>query len=1019
MKYDAFISYRHTALDMETAKKLHKALETYHIPISVQKKTGKKKISRVFRDQEELPIGSDLNDNISNALREAEWLIVICSSDTPESYWVLKEIETFIEMHDREHVLAILIDGEPGTSFPAPLLTDGNGNAVEPLAADVRGETPKERNQKFQSEFLRIAAPVIGCTYDDLRQRHKERIIRRNITIGGIALGTVALFGAAFGTYNAITAAKMKKLAEEKAALAEEKTILAGEIFQELQEKQVNQSRFYAEESSRLLKSGKREDAALLAIAGLPSEDFDRPFVAEAEYALSNALYAYDDGNSYKFDRTVSHDFYVKESYLNSEGTRLISVDAIDTVSVWDTKDLSMLARIPAGLTKDNQLKNAVSASADETGIYICFNYDFLKYDYSGKLLRSINPKDSAFRACEINTSDGTAVLVDATHAYVVDLKTFNVTTTTDNTQASHFSEIAYSPENKLMAVSHLCDDDSDTVHISLINTESGETSDIKIAGKSAFHLHFTKKGNLAVVHADGDFFYTPVKNESLSLYSLSGKHLWTKTLDTQIVSLYPIYNLLGSRSYVKDDVENNQVVLSVQYDTFTFNEDNGELLGKFSHTAPVSGLYLFPRSNVAYCSFVNGEIEPVDTVTGLFYTEYAIKTDLPITNLLACTPEDYFIIEEDSSPLIYTIKHNPAPDKKQLPDSADDCLYFSTSPSGKYYVLEEGLNVLYFYDSEGKEIFSFDFKKDTIRDIAYMDDVLVLVGNRAFYQISPFEKNVEEITYASLTPDALGITNGNLENNSSYAVLYNLRKLNAIDLQNKEELGAVEFEEDILCACISPDGRELYVALSDGTFHAYDVPSMNEIDYSSLGLSACRDSLTDSCITISEDGKYLAVYGNDRMVRIVDKAGHSLAAQFPLYSNHSFFMEFSKDGQTLIAQDNDYHIYFYNIAEQKYINTLESSWLIQSVIYDEEGGVTALSDRIDLYLVDNETCGILAYVPKGITYLKGEKRFITKDRNLISAIGYKNYQELIKEAKKQFPDAELSEEKKIKYNIN
>ena len=32
MKYDAFISYRHTALDLSVAKKLHKALETYHIP---------------------------------------------------------------------------------------------------------------------------------------------------------------------------------------------------------------------------------------------------------------------------------------------------------------------------------------------------------------------------------------------------------------------------------------------------------------------------------------------------------------------------------------------------------------------------------------------------------------------------------------------------------------------------------------------------------------------------------------------------------------------------------------------------------------------------------------------------------------------------------------------------------------------------------------------------------------------------------------------------------------------------
>ena len=51
MKYDAFISYKHEKLDMEVAKKLHSALETYHIPKAVQKKTGMKKIERVFRDQ--------------------------------------------------------------------------------------------------------------------------------------------------------------------------------------------------------------------------------------------------------------------------------------------------------------------------------------------------------------------------------------------------------------------------------------------------------------------------------------------------------------------------------------------------------------------------------------------------------------------------------------------------------------------------------------------------------------------------------------------------------------------------------------------------------------------------------------------------------------------------------------------------------------------------------------------------------------------------------------------------------
>ena len=211
MRYDAFISYRHAPLDMEIAKKVHTGLETYRIPGAVQKKTGKKKMGRVFRDQEELPIGSDLDDNISGALRESQYLIVICSPRTPESYWVCKEIETFIEMHDRNHILAVLIEGEPDESFPSLLLTDENGEPVEPLAADVRGATKRERNAKFRTEILRLVAPVIGCTYDDLKQRHRERVIKRTISIMSSAAAVIAAAGTAFGIYNANVATRMKQ----------------------------------------------------------------------------------------------------------------------------------------------------------------------------------------------------------------------------------------------------------------------------------------------------------------------------------------------------------------------------------------------------------------------------------------------------------------------------------------------------------------------------------------------------------------------------------------------------------------------------------------------------------------------------------------------------------------------------------------------------------------------------------------------------------------------------------------
>ena len=66
--YDAFISYSHSEPDSFVAERLHSMLEHYHISRKLQEISGKKKISRVFRDREELPLSSDLGANIRQAL---------------------------------------------------------------------------------------------------------------------------------------------------------------------------------------------------------------------------------------------------------------------------------------------------------------------------------------------------------------------------------------------------------------------------------------------------------------------------------------------------------------------------------------------------------------------------------------------------------------------------------------------------------------------------------------------------------------------------------------------------------------------------------------------------------------------------------------------------------------------------------------------------------------------------------------------------------------------------------------
>ena len=60
-QYDAFISYRHHAVDSAVAAEIQHRLEHFRIPRAIQKATGVRKISRIFRDKAELAITSDIN----------------------------------------------------------------------------------------------------------------------------------------------------------------------------------------------------------------------------------------------------------------------------------------------------------------------------------------------------------------------------------------------------------------------------------------------------------------------------------------------------------------------------------------------------------------------------------------------------------------------------------------------------------------------------------------------------------------------------------------------------------------------------------------------------------------------------------------------------------------------------------------------------------------------------------------------------------------------------------------------
>ena len=202
-RYDAFVSYRHVQPDRKWAKWLHTALETYRTPKKLVQQRGiASRVTRVFRDEEELPASADLSQVIDTALQQSRFLIVVCSRRTPESEWVNREVLRFRELGRNDQVLALLIDGEPSEAFPVALreirrtIIDVKGRSaekideVEPLAADVREFPARGENSRYLRRMarLRLLAAILGCRFDDLRQREQERNARQ-LRVTGTVLG--------------------------------------------------------------------------------------------------------------------------------------------------------------------------------------------------------------------------------------------------------------------------------------------------------------------------------------------------------------------------------------------------------------------------------------------------------------------------------------------------------------------------------------------------------------------------------------------------------------------------------------------------------------------------------------------------------------------------------------------------------------------------------------------------------------------------------------------------------------
>lgn len=345
VKYDAFICYKHGPIDSEAAVTLQRELENYRAPKGVSQ--SRKPFKRVFVDEGELSSCADFGQQIREALQNSGWLIVVCSENTPNSPWVQLEIDTFLETHSRSRVLCVMTGGDEKVSFP-PQLKGNQTDEGEVLAADARGSGIREVKKKLRKDaLLKIAAPMLGTTFDSLRQRHKLYQMQR---IAAVAAGILAVT-VGFAAYAANRAHVIAKQAVR--------------IEEEYENVLINESLFLAEQAGKRLDENDPLGALELVLKALPSGKQNRPLLAEAEYVLGEALGIYTTPHSAQNTVTAVnvYDSAYAKFFLSLDGKHLINWNDLESsIQVVDTETMSSVQHIhlennPLSLSSDYLLQ--------------------------------------------------------------------------------------------------------------------------------------------------------------------------------------------------------------------------------------------------------------------------------------------------------------------------------------------------------------------------------------------------------------------------------------------------------------------------------------------------------------------------------------------------------------------------------------------------------------------------------------------------------------------------------------
>jgi hypothetical protein len=189
-KYDAFISYRRSD-GAAVARWLRRELEGFRVPKSLREVYGRK-LSVYLDTAYERGTSDFYEQNILPALRASRFLIVVATPDSlrrPNGAddWIEREVTDFLAGPNDSNILAVLGAGEFGAPLPGNLSKSfPNIEVVDLRGAGRFWSFSLYRVARLTSEKVKLIAPLLGVSQDEMPLLRQEEEKRQQTRLGGI-----------------------------------------------------------------------------------------------------------------------------------------------------------------------------------------------------------------------------------------------------------------------------------------------------------------------------------------------------------------------------------------------------------------------------------------------------------------------------------------------------------------------------------------------------------------------------------------------------------------------------------------------------------------------------------------------------------------------------------------------------------------------------------------------------------------------------------------------------------------